>query len=147
MEEDKEKVIMGEVVETDKKGWYQGMPSPNPNGRPKKEFTLTSMAKDLLKEAKAGNETKAVALMKVLIDIAEGKVTGAKPSDRVKAIQELFDRGWGKAKTFLEISTDVEFEVDWGDNNKDQIDWDKVDLLEEGNEQDTIEVKRQENPS
>src|SRR5688572_12186661 len=92
--------IVGEVVEEKDKypnRWKPGQPSPNPNGRPKKEFTLTSMAKEMLKEAKNGNKSRAMELMEVLADIATGKVTGAKPSDRVKAIQELFDRGFGKA--------------------------------------------------
>jgi hypothetical protein len=39
-------------------------------------------------------------LAQVLLDIAEGRVEKTRPADRVAAVKELWDRGWGKAPAY-----------------------------------------------
>lgn len=153
MEETKQdiEVVVGEEVDLSNLPpghWKKGMKSPNPNGRPKKELSLTAMSKDLMKAKAEGDKTKMQTLLDDLYEIGRGKVQGAKVGDRVKAIQELFDRGFGKSKTILELNTDTEFEVDWGTDDKNQIDWNSAVQLEEGdNEQDTNQTQSEETSS
>ena len=50
------------------------------------------MARDM-----CGDPTR---LAQVLLDIAEGRVEKTRPADRVAAVRELWDRGWGKAPSY-----------------------------------------------
>lgn len=153
MEEEKKEVLVGEVVEEKPSrqrnpNWKPGMKSPNPNGRPKKEFSLTKLTEDLMKTKRAGDITAAQAILQRLYEIAMGTEKGAKVADSLKAIEMLNDRWAGKPKTFLEISNDIAFDVNWGDDDKQQIDWgDTAGELEAGDEEDSAESQSQETPA
>lgn len=47
-----------------------------------------------------------------LLEIAEGKVPGVRPADRIAAWRELLDRGYGKAPAFAAIEGHDPLELD-----------------------------------
>ena len=64
------------------------IPGANPGGQPKRQRSVAKAIRELLNH----NPTGLVAL---LLDIAEDEK--ARDSDRIAAIRELLDRGYGKA--------------------------------------------------
>lgn len=88
--------------------WKKGQ-SGNPLGRPKKGMTLAENIATALEAKKDGDPSKLEKIIDALVKKAEEGDT--------KAIEILLDRGYGKAKAFLEISAKNEFEVDWGDES------------------------------
>lgn len=72
--------------------WSKGMPSPNPGGRPQ---GLAKRVREMV------NFDQAI---QTLVDIAWGKLAPAsRVADRIKAIELLFDRGFGKAQQIVDI--------------------------------------------
>ena len=64
----------------------------NPGGRPKGSRELVTLVRDATQDGQT--------LIHFLVQVAEGKpVLGRKPTlaDRMRAIEMLLDRGWGKA--------------------------------------------------
>lgn len=80
---------------------FQPGQSGNPSGRPK---GIAKAVRDHLNDPER--------LVTVLIDVAEGRVQGAKVSDRIMAVRELLDRGYGKAPTFATIEGHDPLELD-----------------------------------
>lgn len=128
--------------------WKKGQ-SGNPHGRPKKELAITTLAKEMLSERANGNLTKARELMNVLYEIGAGIIPDVKPADRVKAIQELNDRAFGKAKQQIDIDNTISFTVSesaWGESIEGEAE-DVEELEEEDYEEDSIEVQTPEDSS
>ena len=71
--------------------------SGNPNGRPKKLPELDKLLADVLGEEKDGI-TAAEAILKAL----RAKAT----KGDIRAAEVLLDRGWGKAKQSMDITSD-----------------------------------------
>ena len=69
----------------------------NPNGRPKKLPELDKLLADVLGEEKDG-VTAAEAILKAL----RAKAT----KGDIRAAEVLLDRGWGKAKQSMDITSD-----------------------------------------
>ena len=98
------------IVKDERGRFVKGF-SGNPKGRPKKDMSLTEIVRKALKaKREEGGVSVAQELITVLIDKA---LAGDKD-----AINILLDRGFGKAKAFLELSSKSEFEVDWGDSDE-----------------------------
>lgn len=70
------------------KPWRAGQ-SGNPAGRPK---GIAAVVKDRVEPAE---------LVDILLDVARD--SRSKPSERIGAVRELADRGWGKAPAFAAI--------------------------------------------
>lgn len=118
------------AIVRDEKGRVLKGHSLNPKGRPKKGLTLAENISQALEAKVNGDPSKLEKIIDALVDKAEEGDT--------KAIEILLDRGYGKAKAFLEISAKQEFEVDWGDGADDEDIVDAVATdVEVGNEEDT----------
>lgn len=122
------------TIPRDEKGRVMKGYSLNPKGRQKKGLTLAENISKALEEKVNGNPSKLDNIINELVKKAEDGDT--------KAIEILLDRGYGKAKAFLEITAKQEFEVDWGDDIEDDSDdpniIDAVALdVEAGNEENT----------
>jgi hypothetical protein len=81
-----------------------GQPSANPGGRPK---GLERRIREQLRD-----DWEAITL--ALRDIALGRLppgitgeTTVKIRDRIDAIRLLYDRGWGKARTVVDVNADI----------------------------------------
>lgn len=74
--------------------------SGNPGGRPK---GVAARARDLV-----GNDP--TRLLEVLLAVAEDETE--KASDRVRATQELLDRGWGKSPSYAPVEEGDPLELD-----------------------------------
>lgn len=127
---DGEEVEEKYIVPRDEKGrWLKGA-SPNPTGRPKKDMSLTEIVRKALK---AKREKEGITIAQQLIEVLiEKALAGDKD-----AINILLDRGFGKAKAFLELSSKTEFDVDWGDSDEN--------IIEGGNDEEA--TNQSESPS
>ena len=67
---------------------YLSQPVSNPGGQPKRQRSVAKAIREMLSHDPTG-------LIVLLLDIAED--TKARDSDRIAAIRELLDRGYGKA--------------------------------------------------
>lgn len=85
------------MIPNEEKGQFKKGESGNPNGRPKKLPELDKLLADVLGEEKDGI-TAAEAILKAL----RAKAT----KGDIRAAEVLLDRGWGKAKQSMDITSD-----------------------------------------
>ena len=113
----------------DEKGHFLKGQSGNAKGRPPIGETLAELVRGSLEKKVKDKDGNTTTKLNIII---ESLVQKASEGD-VKAGEVLLDRGYGKAKTFLEISQKEEFVLDWGEdggliegeivdeNNKNQL--------------------------
>ena len=85
------------MIPNEEKGQFKKGESGNPNGRPKKLPELDKLLADVLGEEKDG-VTAAEAILKAL----RAKAT----KGDIRAAEVLLDRGYGKAKQSMDITSD-----------------------------------------
>jgi hypothetical protein len=85
------------MIPNEEKGQFKKGESGNPNGRPKKLPELDKLLADVLGEEKDGI-TAAEAILKAL----RAKAT----KGDIRAAEVLLDRGYGKAKQSMDITSD-----------------------------------------
>ena len=77
--------------------WVKGQPSPNPGGRPR------GIAATVREKTDPGE------LVDVLLAVAND--SRSKPAERIAAVRELLDRGYGKAPAFAAIEGENPLEL------------------------------------
>lgn len=97
----------------DESGKFLKGQSGNPKGRPKVGETLAELVRGSLEKVIIDDDGNSTTRLNIIIN---SLVQKASEGD-VKAGEVLLDRGYGKAKTFLEITTKEEFIVDWGEDS------------------------------
>lgn len=85
------------MIPNEEKGQFKKGKTGNPNGRPKKLPELDKLLADVLGEEKDGI-TAAEAILKAL----RAKAT----KGDIRAAEVLLDRGYGKAKQSMDITSD-----------------------------------------
>ena len=70
--------------------------SGNPNGRPKKGFSLAEIVREKTNDG--------ADVVDFLIKVVNGRVRKAKLADRIHAAEVLLDRGFGKPLQSVELS-------------------------------------------
>ena len=94
---------LGRFIKGNPHAWRHGMPSPNPNGRPKSITLSEALRIQLAKEMPdAGEQTYAEAIAQVL---AESATRGS-----VRAASEIADRTEGRAKVRVDVNANIH---DW----------------------------------
>jgi hypothetical protein len=78
---------------------FQPGKSGNPSGRPKLGFALAEKVRQATRDGGS--------LIKLLTDVASGRIKEAKVSDRLAAADMLLSRGWGKAIQQVDIDVDI----------------------------------------
>ena len=78
---------------------FQPGKSGNPNGRPKLGFALAEKVRQATRDGGS--------LIKLLTDVASGRIDEAKVSDRLAATEMLLSRGGGKAIQQVDVDVDV----------------------------------------
>lgn len=79
--------------------WHSGMKSPNPGGRPR---GLERRVRDIV-----GEDVDLMIAMLRDIALNRGTQVGFHIRDRLKAFELLFDRGWGKARQTVDVTTEA----------------------------------------
>jgi len=105
-------IIPTEIVKRGEGGRFLKGQSGNPKGRPKVGETLAEIVRGKLENKLVDADGNVVSNLEMMLSTLLVK---AKEGSE-KAIEILLDRGYGKAKTFLEITTKEEFVLDWGED-------------------------------
>ena len=90
--------------------WQKGQPSPNPNGRPKKEFSITNTIKEYLDETaeiRKGRGKAAQTEQKKRADILVETLFKMAAKGDINALKYLIDRVEGKPLQAVEQSGEL----------------------------------------